>query len=154
MAAVPAEIWAPPGPPVRGRGGEAGGGVARGTERPGPGRRHRLSRAQVCGIQGRAGRVPNQRPRPFGRPEPPLISAESSGKLGARRERRGGAAGCHLGDARHLLLPAALSSSSPSSCHRKCLPPLPKVGTGKDLLSYAPLLHHIQRDRGERGGCK
>ena len=30
--------------------------MARGTERPGPGRRHRLSRAQVCSIQGRAGR--------------------------------------------------------------------------------------------------
>lgn len=156
MAAMLAEIWAPPGPPRgskrrggRGRASEGqAGGRGRGAQgQSTSGRPLSPPAAQVSGRWGGAGwdraqaaAPPAQLP---GLRHPPGAAAHfrrAQRKAGGLGRAPGRSRRCHLGDARHLLLRAALSSSFSSSLlPPEVLSPIPEVRTGEDL--GGPLFH-------------
>lgn len=159
MAAMLAEIWAPPGPlrgsKRRGGRGRASEGQAGGQGAWRAGTEHlgaatvtaRAHKAAGAGQPGRGGTGPSQRRRPpssggsVTRPEPRLVSAGSSGKLGALGERRGGVAGATSATRGTSSAPPFPLPFRPPSSHRKCSPQFPKSELEKTLevIYFRPL---------------
>lgn len=87
-------------------------------------------------------------------PESWLISARSSGKLGALGELRGGVVGATSatrGTSSSSVPPFPLPFHSPSF-HRKCSPRLPKSEQETLEVIYSPLYHYIEKTGTGLGG--